>query len=143
MLTVWTDGQVFNNGTDEAEGWCCAVLDNGTQDGAILFDRFLGVVTSPVAEYAAIIGVLEWAQETEQPVTVITDSLLTYNQVYNLQRTSAPHLLDMREKVRYLLEETASLLVWQYRTYNKAGLHYQRKLLARKHERKKDGVCSD
>ena len=131
MLTAWTDAQVLDYGKPSQNSWCAVVVDDGTQNGKLIFDEHVGSVTVPVAEYTAVIKALEWAQSFNTPIHIITDAAIVANQVHNKCETKATHLVVLRDKVRYLLGVTGSTLVWQARDTNKAGMYYERKLAAR------------
>ena len=126
MKTVWCDAQVFNNGQPGQDAWCCVVLDDSTESGKLLLDEHLGDKPINASEYMGVIRSLEWGLASKERLTVITDSEIVYQQVYEM-KSCGEFLTPFKQQVRELLRETQSRLQWEPRRFNKAGWYYENK----------------
>ena len=115
MRTLYVDAGVLHNG-----GY------GGTQKGRIaiweddrlLLDEPIGDRTNNEGELLAIKRALELALRTNEPVKILSDSMLAVNLVNRTWKTKKPHLQAILETI-YI--PPGSLVAWISRDINRAG----------------------
>lgn len=140
-MKIWTDAQVFRNGSPDQEAYCAAVIDDGTEHGGLLFDNSLGHLPVNMSEYSGVIEALEWARSVGVSVEISTDSKNVYSQLVGLYKVDK--LIDYYRKALRLLKDTNSTIIWEPREVNKAGHYYEKKLKNMHTERRLQEVEAD
>lgn len=103
VLTLFTDGGSRGNPGPAASGFI--LLD---QDGSTVHEegKYLGITTNNVAEYTALVLGLEKALHLKAKIIEIKmDSELIVKQMKGEYRIKQPHLLEIADKVRKLLDK--------------------------------------
>jgi ribonuclease HI len=97
-ITAHTDGGA--RGNPGPAGYGVAITDAGGRSVAEL-SEFLGVRTNNVAEYAALLGALAWAEETGHThLRIVSDSELMVKQIQGRYKVASPDLRPMFEEAR-------------------------------------------
>ena len=79
-------------------------------------------MSNNIAEYAAVISALEWAlSEGRLGIVVRTDSQLIVNQVNGSWQCNRPHLQELRDRARVLVDATQARIQWVPRESNVAA----------------------
>jgi len=101
-LIAHIDGSCLGN---PGEAGCGIVLKS--QDGAVLArsGRYLGHGTNNIAEYQGLLHCLDLAlKHRADSLTVFSDSQLLVNQMNGSYRVKMPHLLELHDQIRNLIE---------------------------------------
>jgi ribonuclease HI len=109
---AFIDGSSFGN-PGEA-GYGVVLLD---KNGVTLksMGEYIGHATNNMAEYRGLKGCLELAHQTGvHSLTVYSDSQLLVRQMQGTYRIKQPHLRELFEEIRQLLDETSIQLQMEH-----------------------------
>ena len=144
-VTLFSDGSVYNNGQKGCqEAFYAVFLDDGTEEGKLLFHEDIGDASVNEAEYRGVIAALRWISDNDidEQVIIITDSKLVWGHVLDDWRCAPfdkegnpSKLLAFRDIVRVLLEVTDSRLIWKRRDRNMAGWFFEKEVDRRRKEK--------
>lgn len=106
QINIYTDGGA--RGNPGIAGYGLVIYDN---DSKIIYkeSKFLGIKTNNEAEYAGLIGALDWVKNNQNnfPISKInfhSDSQLIIRQMQGLYKVKAPNLIPLFKKAKELIE---------------------------------------
>ena len=105
IINVYTDGG--SRGNPGPSGYGLVIYDDNQK---ILFkeSKYLGVKTNNEAEYAGLIGALNWINDNKDPFSIsqvnfFADSQLMIRQLQGVYKVKAPTLLPLFSQAQQLL----------------------------------------
>lgn len=99
---IYTDGACRGNPGNSGSG----IFIKDSLGTIHKIKKYLGVLTNNQAEYEALIGALEAAEEIrENRLQIYTDSLLLANQINGIWRVSNPQISVLHKKAKELISE--------------------------------------